>query len=221
MLFRSIVISHFNTSVSLGNDVSECANYRVLDAGSGYSYVWQDGSTLQTFTALSSGNYSVTITDGNLCKASDDVNVTFTTPPLDLGNNIVVCDGIVDVVLDAGSGYSYQWQDGATTQTYTAVSSGVFAVTIIDGSCEATDAINITTTNVSVDLGVDQSICGANYVLDAGSGYTYHWQDGSSLQTLTALTTGSYAVTVSDGECDVFDAINLTLTNEQIGRAHV
>ena len=123
----------------------------------GSTVQWQNGSEQMTFVANTEGDYWFEVSNDDGCIVRDSIKITtVTNPEVNLGTDIVVCDGIVDVVLDAGSGYSYQWQDGATTQTYTAVSSGVFGVTIIDGSCEATDAINITTTNVSVDLGVDQ-----------------------------------------------------------------
>jgi gliding motility-associated-like protein len=47
-----------------------------LDAGSGYSsYLWQDGSTGQYYTATNVGTYLVTVTDSHGCKGSDSVQL--------------------------------------------------------------------------------------------------------------------------------------------------
>jgi hypothetical protein len=49
---------------------------KVLDAGPGFkSYLWQDGSTNQTFPAITKGIYSVTVTDNNNCSASKSVYI--------------------------------------------------------------------------------------------------------------------------------------------------
>ena len=67
-----------NTSpiVDLGNDTNLCANESIdLFAGSGFTYLWQDGSTDSSLTATISGTYDVTITDINGCTASDSINI--------------------------------------------------------------------------------------------------------------------------------------------------
>ena len=72
-----------NTSptVDLGNDTNLCANATIdLFAGSGFAYLWQDGSTDSSLTASTSGTYDVTITDANGCIASDSINVNVLSP---------------------------------------------------------------------------------------------------------------------------------------------
>ena len=53
--------------------------------------------------------------------------------------------------------------------------------------------------NCAMDLGPDTSFCqGENILLDAGAGFdSYQWQDNSTNQTFTALTTGTYICTAS------------------------
>jgi PKD repeat protein len=46
-----------------------------LDAGPGFSYLWNNGSTAQTITADTNGWYCVTVTDNNTCSDSDCVYV--------------------------------------------------------------------------------------------------------------------------------------------------
>ena len=64
---------------SLGSDVTSCEDSLViLDAGIGYTdYTWNSGENTQTISTLSSGQYSVTVTDANGCDALATVNVVF------------------------------------------------------------------------------------------------------------------------------------------------
>jgi gliding motility-associated-like protein len=72
-------------TVSL-KDVKLCTANTVLDAGEGYtSYLWQDGSTSQTFTATQPGIYSVTVTNASGCTASAQMAV-------------VMCDDLKDLL---------------------------------------------------------------------------------------------------------------------------
>ncbi|PXX88909.1 hypothetical protein DF185_23475, partial [Marinifilum breve] len=84
------VTVHPNPTVDLGADQETCAgNTITLDAGnSGATYLWSNGSTTQTITVSTSGNYSVVVTDGNGCSATDDVNVAVhPNPVVDLGTD--------------------------------------------------------------------------------------------------------------------------------------
>ncbi|MCG3167581.1 MAG: hypothetical protein POELPBGB_03375 [Bacteroidia bacterium] len=64
---------------SLGSDITSCQDSLVLlDAGNGYAtYVWNNGENTQVITTLTSGQYTVTVTDANGCSASSSVNVLF------------------------------------------------------------------------------------------------------------------------------------------------
>jgi hypothetical protein len=69
--------------------------------------------------------------------------------------------------------------------------------------CEYVDSVTVTVNNSSappVDLGPDINICAsAVHTFDAGAGYEeYLWQDGSTEQTLTAFSIGTYWVTARD-----------------------
>lgn len=72
--------------VNLGPDFQVItALEHVLDAGSGFaSYLWQDGSTNQTFTVTQPGirTYSVTVTDANGCTAFDQLQILLVVPDI-------------------------------------------------------------------------------------------------------------------------------------------
>ncbi|WP_227006136.1 hypothetical protein, partial [Marinifilum sp. N1E240] len=96
-------------------------NIITLDAGNaGSTYLWSTGEITRTITVNASGNYSVVVTDGNGCSATDDVNVTVhSNPTVDLGSDQETCNGNT-ITLDAGNaGSSYLWSTGETTQTIT------------------------------------------------------------------------------------------------------
>lgn len=69
-----------NPSVNLGQDTIYATGSYTLNAGTGFSaYSWSNGSTQQSITVTSTGNYCVTVTDGNTCTGSDCSYVDFGT----------------------------------------------------------------------------------------------------------------------------------------------
>jgi hypothetical protein len=138
--------------VFLGNDTSVCGGI-MLNAGAGYqSYSWSGGSQGQQFWASSSGNVSVTVTDGNGCSGTDNINLTVTPGPQpNLGNDIIVCaDQTVN--LDAGGPYdTYAWSHGVSTTQYltldtNGIGHGTFNVYVIvsDNGCLGADTVSVT-----------------------------------------------------------------------------
>jgi gliding motility-associated-like protein len=104
-------------TVSVGNDVSFCqGESATIAAPSGYaSYLWSDGAVTATTTATASGVYSVTVTDGNGCTASDALLVTvFATPVIGLPTDTTVYENnpvVLNPVVTNGSTLAtYLWQ---------------------------------------------------------------------------------------------------------------
>lgn len=64
-------------------------------------------------------------------------------PVVDLGDDIIICEGGT-IVLDAGpDGYHYQWSTGQNTQTIEVGTAGTYSVTVINGLCEVSDQVNV------------------------------------------------------------------------------
>jgi uncharacterized protein (TIGR02145 family) len=65
---------------------------------------------------------------------------------------------------------------------------------------------------ITVNLGNDQSVCPGNpAILDAGPGFSgYLWSTGATTQIITALTAGTYSVTVTKWSCSASDEVNVT-----------
>jgi len=67
--------------VDLGENDSLCAGVELtLDAGEFIAYEWSTGETAQTTTVDTTGDYSVTVTNAEGCKAADTVSVFYQYP---------------------------------------------------------------------------------------------------------------------------------------------
>jgi gliding motility-associated-like protein len=208
-------------NIILGNDTALCSGENLLlDLGPGYdNYEWQDGSTMQTYTICSAGEYWVEVTKDN-CTSSDTIEVSIVNPPtLDLGNDTSICSG-KNLVLNPGTGFDqYKWQDGLSLQQYTASSEGKYWVEISEDNCKASDTIQITIFQSPViELGHDTSICsGTTLVLNAGSGFdSYEWQNSSFIQTQSISSAGKYWVKISENNCSNSDTIKIIVINAPV-----
>lgn len=186
----------------------------VLNAGNpGAIYLWQDGSTSQTYTVTSTGNYVVTVAYGP-CPVTDNVFVVFDpVPVIGLGNDTTICKGN-PLFLDATNpGATYIWQDGSTAPFFFAEDPGSYAVIATIGVCTASDTIVIDQQQKpEVFLGEDSILCAGQFVeLNAYNyGAVYNWQDGSSDSNFVARATGQYYVSAVN-QCGI-DADSILLT---------
>ncbi|MBK9287779.1 MAG: gliding motility-associated C-terminal domain-containing protein [Flavobacteriales bacterium] len=208
--------THTPPTISLGNDTTLCPGATLLLNATipGGSYLWQNGSTASSFLLNSGGNFTVTVTDANTCSASDAITVTYATPvAVDLGNDTTICLGTT-LILDATvAGASYAWNTGAFTPTLSVSTTGVYSVSVMQGNCTVSDAIQVSTAvSPVVDLGNDTTLCpGATLLLDAAEpGASYQWQNGPVTSSITVVQAGTYSVTVTNiAGCSATDAITV------------
>ena len=124
--------------------------------------VWTDVSTGNTVnsSALTSGIYSVTVSDANGCTANDQINLTepddITAPNLVFSN--ITCfdenDGSIDAgiptggVTGPGNQYSFSWNPNVgNTSNISNLIAGQYSLTITDGNgCFNTNPIDINIT---------------------------------------------------------------------------
>lgn len=128
--------------VNIGNDTTICSGAVLLDAGNaGAGYQWSTGATTQTISVAETGTYSVTVNDSG-CTSSDNITITV-APPVDLGEDINVCDG-TEVMLSAGDqGTAWLWSTGETTSSIEVNEDGVYWVEVSFGSCTHKDSIKV------------------------------------------------------------------------------
>jgi gliding motility-associated-like protein len=209
------ILLNFITQNPLCNNASNGqVNLTVTGGSPGYSYLWSNGATTQNLTNVSSGSYSVTVTDNNGCTAGG--SVTLNNPPvLLLGFNTsnVTCNGAstgaIDLSVVGGTApYTYIWSNAATTQDLSGIPAGQYTVTVTDDNgCSAALLINITEPNPLVISTIDigHLLCngtGNGYIDISVSGgtlpYSYIWDNGATTQDLSGLSGGVYQVSVSD-----------------------
>jgi hypothetical protein len=178
-----------------------------------YTFNWGGGITTQNLTNLTIGTYAVTVTDNAGCSFSDSYIVTqpsAITATSTITN--IACSGAntgaISLNVSGGNApYSFNWGGGVTTQNRTNLAAGNYTVTITDNSgCTLTNSYTITqnasltiaanATNVSCLGGnngaITTSISGGN------APFAYNWGGGITTQNRTALTAGTYQVTITD-----------------------
>ncbi len=113
------------------------------------SYLWSTGDTTELITEapMATETYSVTLTDGNTCSASDDATIIVNPLPVaDAGSDVAVCQKET-VSLIATGGIFYQWNTGQTSDTLSFVgdSSGNYEVVVYNiYACSDTDDVSVT-----------------------------------------------------------------------------
>lgn len=214
-----------NTTFCQGGSVDLNAN-----TGTGLTYQWQNngvsinGAVLPTYTASTSGDYSVIVTNTACSATSNTITVTVVEYPqasITPMGSTTFCQGN-SVLLSAttGSSYTYQWLkngttiNGATSQTYLASEAGDYSVTITNsGTCSTTSSevsveVNpLPTASISA-AGPTVFCLGGTVTLSASQtpGYTYQWLlDGNVISNATnpdfiATDAGSYTCNVTNPE---------------------
>lgn len=182
-----------------------CAGQSVtLSASGGVSYYWNpSGSSTSTITVTpgSSTTYAVDVVNANGCQATAFVNVTVNpNPVIALNPAVFICAG-VSATLNPGTGTSWLWSTGDTTQTISVVNSGNYSVTVSNQfGCTSTASTQVTVGGQVISNNTAISICqGQTATINAGyTGSTYQWSTGSNAQIITTTTAGVYTVTVTD-----------------------
>jgi gliding motility-associated-like protein len=196
----------FSTSpiVNLPHEVSLCKpDSVILNAGNpGCTYLWSNGATSQTIVVKDPGMYSV-IVSNSLCSATDTTIVSiFSLPKFKLDTTLCIGQNLT---LKANvSGASYNWSTGATTESITVNTTGLYWVDIRAGLCQVRDTMIAKFIPLPiVDLPVSLDLCPNDVIkLDAGNpGSTYHWSTGATTQSILVSAAGHYVVTVSNGKC--------------------
>jgi gliding motility-associated-like protein len=212
----------------------------------GVSYQWHGPnnfiSSLQNPTVITpavymSGNYSLTVTDGNGCTNSAIANVTITALPLPIvSNNSPRCSGLsLNFSGSGGLGYSWAGPNGFNSglqnpviNNVTLPASGVYTLDVITGPCVSTATTWVTVYPLPVptitNSGAPCETKSLSLIASESSNdviLSYFW---SGPQTFTASTpaitilnsgpqhSGVYTVTLHDGNsCEASATTTVTI----------
>lgn len=198
-----------------------------------FSYAWDHGPTTQNVSNLSSGWYTVTVTDNTgyvvfdsaFVDNPDSIYIVLTN------TDSVSCyngsDGYIDVTTAGGTGgYTYAWSATAggsglepTQEDQFVLGIGTYKVLVRDNNfCydsiedimihqPTPIALSAVVTDVSVQGADDGEI---DLTVTGGTPpYTYLWSNDSTTEDLTNLAGGDYDVTVTDDNLCVKDTQNI------------
>jgi len=182
-----------------------------------YQYLWSNGRTVEDLNNISSGIYTLTITDANGCVLvlTDEV-LQSTKIELIVDNNDIrntscsgTNDGLITVTTEGGNPpFTYQWSNGATTPSLSGAVAGSYSLTVVDNSgCNINEDFEITEPEALVIVScsseavtVTQGTDGVASVEVSGGTepYTFLWSNGRTTNPATNLEAGAYSVTVTD-----------------------
>lgn len=193
--------SVINSGISLTSKATG-AKYQWLNCNNNYAIL--PGETLQTFTPVVNGNYSVSVTKNNCIDTSACYKVKC---PATGTHTVSACK-------------SYTWIDG---KTYTS-NNNTANYNIVGGAANGCDSL--VTLNLTI-YNTDASVTLSGKLLTAKTtGATYQWLDcdksyavipGETLRTFTPVLTGNYAVSVTENNCtdtSTCNKVNINGINE-------
>lgn len=117
-----------------------------------YQVTWSDGSNGTELTDLAPGNYSVVITNNSGCAHSETFEIIAPEEIIVssmLQDSYTGTDGSIDLTVSGGvAPYSFTWNTDAQTEDLLGLSSGTYAVTVLDqNNCMATESFEVANMN--------------------------------------------------------------------------
>ncbi len=219
----NISYSSNNVSTCLGNDGS--IDITVTGGNTPYTYFWSNSDTIQDISNLSSGIYSLNITDNNACL--DSITIVITEPPsvnINYSYTNPTCigynNGTIDLSLSSGTPpFMFNWSTSDTTEDITNLTQGIYSVTVTDSAgCNAISTITladplppIIATNsfpISCYGGNNGSI---DLSISGGTGpFSFLWNNTDTTEDISNLVTGIYSYTITDAlGCTFTDTVSV------------
>jgi hypothetical protein len=228
LLFNIVAIdAHASCSVtSTGSSVNiacyggNTGSATVVPSGGAtpYSYSWSpSGGTAATASGLTTGTYTVLVTDANSCTTTHSFTIGQPASALTLSPSAqtnVSCNGGSNgsATVSATGGtpsYSYSWSpSGGTGATASGLTAGVYTVLVTDANtCTSTRSFNVSQPSVLVvNTTATATSCAGNDGAASASvsggtpSYSYSWSpSGGTTSTASSLASGTYTVVVTDG----------------------
>lgn len=226
--------------ITIGSNGPVCVNQTLnLNASGGQTYSWtgpnnfsssQQNPSLSGVAQNNSGNYTVQVTDGNLCMNTASINVIIDPLPVVSANGATVCAGNV-LSLTAGGGVSYSWMgpnNYASNQQNPIISNaaplmnGNYIVTVTDANgCMNANAATVLVNSLPViTASANGPLCaGTALNLSAAGAMSYQWsgpggfsstQQNPTVSNVQISSSGNYFVTASDANgCTGSDTVNV------------
>lgn len=196
------VTANPNPTPNITGGSSICSSsFLTLDAGHYTLYHWSNNSFTETITVISTGTYTVTVTDINGCTGTTSQAVTVgTSPNPSITGGSIFCSGS-SLTLSTGTFTTYLWNTGATTESITVNTANGYTVTVSNASgctASATDSVSVSVNPTPVITGGTIFCAGGSITLSVPFFTLYHWSNGSVSETATVTSANTYYVTVTN-----------------------
>lgn len=201
-----------NQTICVGNTVTLSA----LSNNPSASINWYNSATGGTLLASGTTTYSPAVfnTPGTYTLYAGSCPGTYRKPisiTVNSGltisvNNPTICAGQSVVLSPTSTATSYTWSTTQTTNTISVapVTTTIYTVTGINGSCTGTQTATVTVgANVGITVNSPTICIGASTLLTAAGATTFTWSTGAITNTISVnpATTTIYTVTGSAGTC--------------------
>jgi uncharacterized protein (DUF2141 family) len=178
-------------------------------------------STVQTFTNLTSGDYTIFIQDDSSCSYSQNVTIIaenlFSVTTYYTGGTCNNNDGSINLILSSGgtAPYLFQLSDGSSINssslnvTFNSLSSGNYTYSVTDSNgCTQTGTVTLPISS-SVNFSLYPTSCGSGdtgtltaLITSGEPPFTFLWSDNVPLNPqdiyVSGLTGGTYSLTITD-----------------------
>lgn len=179
-----------------------------------YNYNWSNGTIGQNNTNLSSGSYSVTVSDNNGCQNDTTLTINQATPITYTNTSTPAScygyyDGTASVQPSGGTApYTYQWSNGSTNQSINNLLAGFYSLTITDNkNCKVFFNVEVSQPDeVVAAITPEIKICIGQDTLLEGSAtggtppYYYTWNTGENTSDIRVnpLNNTNYSFSITD-----------------------
>ena len=193
-------------SLNLGPDQFLCPGEMFsIDPGiPDVEYLWQDGSTASSYTTTQA--IPVILIISNECgTATDTLVITESTqgPLLNLGPDVIACEGDTVIVQSGIAGVTYIWQDGSTDPFFKVSQDAMLTLHISNACGQDDDTLSVSfITPPNPDLGPDTLLCDSEILLltsNADAETISSWQDGSHGTVFMVSHAGIYTLNHANG----------------------
>lgn len=202
-------------------------NLTIMSAGptaSTNTYAWSTGATTSSISVSPSVTsiYTCVITSTNGCSATRTSTVVVSQPVVTLNSvPASICPGSSSTITastNVSGSWQYSWSSGATTNSISTNTSGVYSATLSDGNgCVGTASLNLgTSTTLLLNATTNPSaICtGSSAIVSVVGATSYTWSNGQTNASIivTPTVTTTYSVLGEVGTCTGTTNIQLTVS---------
>ncbi|HLP94117.1 MAG TPA: hypothetical protein VK168_08770 [Saprospiraceae bacterium] len=202
-----------------------------VSGGGSYTYNWSNGASTEDLIDVPAGTYTVTVTGSDGCTATESATVNNSNSNLTIAGTIshvtscLSANGAVDITIDPGGNYTYNWSSGSTMEDITDVSVGTYTVTVNGGSGCSGTASFVVSNNIQqpqISSNITPSTCGQNngainLSVSPTGGYTFEWSNGEQTEDLNNIASGNYSVTVTSADgCTASSSLNVPNNNTSL-----